>query len=158
MLLLLIALKPFLFYKVSFGLKIPLFLFKLETTTRKKKNPTGENISSLSCVHSIASLLGIKIIQLVIHPRCKVLKSTLSNIDISIIGRLCLQTQVILNAWRRRKCLARHQIFLWEGLKRTIAIYLLWLYFGEHYYYQALNCREEKSCQWHFKGKDHDKK
>lgn len=47
-----------------------------------------------------------KIIQLVIDPRCKLVKSTLSNTDISIIGRddtrLCLQTQVIFKCLRKK--------------------------------------------------------
>ena len=156
MLLLLIALKPSLFYKVSFRLKSLFSFSSWKPQQEKKKSYRREYFKSVLCALNCQPSRN-KIIQLVIHPRCKLLKSTLSNIDISIIGRddtrLCLQTQVILNAWRRRKCLARHQIFLWEGLKRTIAIYSLWLYFGGHYYYQALNCREGKSCQWHFKGK-----
>lgn len=106
MLLLLIALKQSLLYKVSFRLK-SLFSFSSwkPQQEKKKKSYRREYFKSvllaLNCQPSRN-----KIIQLVIHPRCKLVKSTLSNTDISIIGRddtrLCLQTQVISKCLRKK--------------------------------------------------------
>lgn len=101
----------------------------LETKTTKNK-------SLRQCFKYIFLALNCQpsrneIFQLAINPGCKLLKGTPSNTDISITGsddaRLCLQIKVILKAGGRRKCLARHQILLWERIKGTVAIYSLWM-------------------------------
>lgn len=120
------ALKKSLFYKDCLRFKSP---FHFSSGKHKQKPlPLGGSIKriflALNCQPSRN-----EIIQLVINPGCKLLERAPSTIDISITGsgdaRLCLQIKVILKARGRRKCLRRHQILLWEWVKRTIAIYSL---------------------------------